>query len=102
MSYSFTVSEQTLNEDENTITETPVVSVGVGSLSLVSYAAREARDLLSGDKEYSVELVDNDDETGRAIVRLSADGDTVTTVVGARLAKLRKAVKASTEAGTEA
>jgi hypothetical protein len=102
MSYSFTVSEQAFNEEENTITETPVVSVSVGSLSLVSYAAREARDLLSGDKEYSVELVDNDDETGRAIVRLSADGDTVTTVVGARLAKLRKAVKASTEAGTEA
>lgn len=95
MSYSFTVSLQTLNEEENTITETPVVSVVVGSLSLVSYAAREAKDLLSGDNEYSVELLDNDDESGRAIVRLSADGDTVVTVVGARLAKLRKAAKAT-------
>lgn len=100
MSYSFTVSLQTLNEEENTITETPVVSVVVGSLSLVSYAAREAKDLLSGDNEYSVELLNNDDESGRAIVRLSADGDTVVTVVGARLAKLRKAAKAAEPANS--
>lgn len=100
MSYSFTVSLQTLNEEENTITETPVVSVVVGSLSMVSYAAREAKDLLSGDNEYSVELLNNDDESGRAIVRLSADGDTVVTVVGARLAKLRKAAKAAEPANS--
>lgn len=96
MSYSFTVSEQTFNEDENTITEIPVVSVGVGSLSLVSYAAREAKDILSDDKEYSVELLDNADESGRALVRITADGNTASIVVGARLAKLRKEAKATT------
>lgn len=97
MNYSFSVTEDVTNEnafDENA--PGTLVHIGVGSLALVSYAAREIKDALTAGKtEFSVKLseVDENENAGKTLLSLTADGDTVETVLSARLRKLRKAEK---------
>jgi hypothetical protein len=97
MNYSFSVTSEVLDYEVETnapITDThTLVHIGVGSLELVSYAAREVKGSLLDGQEYKVSLgeVDENDSPGKALVALVADGETVNTVVSARLRKLRKA-----------
>lgn len=86
MNYSFSVT----SGDDAAHT---LVHVSVGSLELVSYAAREVKGALLDGQEYKVSLgeVDENDFPGKTLVALTADGETVNTVVSARLRKLRKA-----------
>ena len=86
-SYAFSIT----SEDGDS-----VVSVSVGSLSLVSYAAKEASDFLTEDETYAVSFVqfgETDGDSDKTLVALTADADTVNTVVSARLRKLRKLAK---------
>lgn len=97
MNYSLTVTNET--------TETPVVDVQVGSAALVSYAEKDARDVLraGGGNRFSVELrqLDSDGEpSGDALLDLTADGKTVADVLKVRLAAARKSERGS-EAGEQ-
>ena len=73
----------------------PVVDVQSGSLALVSYAAKEAGDLLDEKGEYNVTF----GEVGadRPIVSFTGDAETLNAVISARLRKLRKLAKDATE-----
>ncbi len=103
MNYSFSVTSETVNDDElngETGLDThTLVHIGVGSLELVSYAAREVKSALLDGQEYKVSLgeVDENDSPGKVLVALVADGETVNTVVSARLRKLRKASTPASE-----
>lgn len=77
-----------------------VVNVGAGSLALISYAAREAAELTedaAGEFRVQLNEIDAEGNPGRLLISLTADGDTVNTVVKTRLAKMRKAEKQAPE-----
>lgn len=68
-----------------------------GSLALVSYAASNVAPVLAaanGDR-FTVGLFEGKNVPEAVLIDLAADGETVNTVVKARLSKLRKAEKAS-------
>ena len=100
MNYSFSVTSESFIEGNDVEHEThTLVHIGVGSLELVSYAAREVKGALFDGQEYKVSLgeVDENDSPGKVLVALTADGETVNTVVSARLRKLRKAAAPASE-----
>lgn len=77
-----------------------------GTLALVSYAASNVAAQLSeaGGERFTVGLFEGKALPEAVLIDLAADGETVNTVVKARLSKLRKAAKAAedgTAAGTE-
>jgi hypothetical protein len=85
--YTFDIS----SEEQGT-----AVAVGYGSLSLVSYAAKEAADIVDQSETYSVnlsEFVGDDGDELKTVISLTADGGTVLDLVSTRLRRLRKAAK---------
>lgn len=66
-----------------------------GSLELVSYAANNVAPQLAaaGGERFTVGLFEGKTLPEAVLIDLAADGETVNTVVKARLSKLRKAAK---------
>lgn len=98
--YSFSVTSENEYEDADGFGEMKtdtLVHVGVGSLALVSYAAKEVRDTIDEKATYTVSLAEVDGETGLAVntvVSLTANGRVVSNVIAGELRTLRKAEKA--------
>lgn len=92
MRYELSITDEQGVADENSGN----VVLARGSLALVSYAARDAADVLSasGDR-FTVGLFEGKTIPEAVLIDLAADGETVNTVVKARLSKLRKAEKAA-------
>jgi hypothetical protein len=62
-----------------------------GSISLVAYTARQLE--LDAEHQYDVKLIETDGISGpdlRTVIMLTADGDTVATLLKAKITKERK------------
>lgn len=97
--YSFSVTSENEYEDADGFGEMKtdtLVHVGVGSLALVSYAAKEARDTIDEKATYTVSLteVDGNENAVNTVVSLTANGRVVSNVIAGELRTLRKAEKA--------
>lgn len=97
--YSFSVTSENEYEDADGFGEMKtdtLVHVGVGSLALVSYAAKEVRDIIDEKATYTVSLteVDGNENAVNTVVSLTANGRVVSNVIAGELRTLRKAEKA--------
>lgn len=91
MKYSITINKGNAQE-----------SAAFGSVELVSYAVKTAD--FDTAETYSVELTKVNPENGESVTvaSLTADGDTVATVLKAKLSRERKALKGAGVAETTA
>lgn len=90
--------ELSITDSEGTETENGGnVVLARGSLELVSYAANNVAPALAAanGERFTVGLFEGKTIPEAVLIDLAADGETVNTVVKARLSKLRKAAKAA-------
>jgi hypothetical protein len=69
-----------------------------GSISLVAYTARQLN--LDAEHQYDVKLIETDGISGpdvRTVIMLTADGDTVATLLKAKITKERKSANAEAD-----
>lgn len=98
MKYSLNIFTATSADDVR-----HVVDVRTGSLSLVAFAAKEAKaelDSAAEATEFRVELTELDSEGrgSKVLLGMTADGETIGDTLKVRLSKLRKAEKDALDA----